>query len=475
MKQLFLCILTFFLYISCSGNRTASVTGHGYPDIFPDYKEVSIPVNIAPLNFKVEKASYIKASFSCNEQLLFEIDGDNTIDIPLKKWQHLLSEYSGKQIDIAVSVWDKPHPEGIRYKSFPIYITPDSIDPYIAYRLIEPGYESWHEMDIRQRSLNSFNEEIIISSNMNEKGCVNCHSFCDYSPTDFMFHARTSPGGTIVVKDNQATKIQLSQIGSSKEGTYPHWHPSGNYIIFSTNTTRQSFYSRNPDLIEVYDLESDLVLYDIAHNTVISDPRFSGPTSFETFPAWAPDGKRLYYCCAPAKQLPKELKELRYSICSVSFDPESGTFGETVDTVYKATGKSASFPRISPDNRYLLYTESDYATFPIWHKEADLKMISLQDSSAVDTEILNSPDVESYHSWSSNGRWIIFSSRRLDGLYTRFFIAHFDTNGTFSKPFLLPQKDPEENSLRLKSFNIPEFIKGKVTITRSRLDHTVTD
>ena len=310
---------------------------------------------------------------------------------------------------------------------------------------------------------------------MNEKGCVNCHSFCNYSPTDFMFHARTSPGGTVVVKNNQATKIQLSQIGSPKEGTYPYWHPSGNYIIFSTNTTRQSFYSRNPDLIEVYDLESDLVLYDIAHNTVITDPRFSGPGSFETFPAWAPDGKRLYFCSAPAKQLPKELKELKYSICSVSFDPESGTFGETIDTFYTATGKSASFPRISPDNRYLLYTESDYATFPIWHKEADLKMISLQDSSTVDTDILNSPDVESYHSWSSNGRWIIFSSRRLDGLYTRFFIAHFDKNGTFSKPFLLPQKDPEENDLRLKSFNIPEFIKGKVTITRSQLDHTVTD
>ena len=97
-------------------------------------------------------------------------------------------------------------------------------------------------------------------------------------------------GGTIIIKNNQPTKVQLSQLGSSKEGTYPHWHPSGKYIIFSTNTTRQSFYSRNPNLIEVYDLESDLVLYDLVHNTVITDPRFNGPASFETFPAWAPDG-----------------------------------------------------------------------------------------------------------------------------------------------------------------------------------------
>lgn len=244
---------------------------------------------------------------------------------------------------------------------------------------------------------------------------------------------------------------------------------------FSTNATRQSFYSRNPNLIEVYDLESDLILYDPVRNTVITDPRFNGPESFETFPAWAPDGKRLYYCTAPAKQLPKRLREVKYSICSVSFDPDSGSFGETIDTIYTAHNKSASFPRISPDNQYLLFTESDYATFPIWHKEADLKMISLQDSASVNTDILNSPDVESYHSWSSNGKWIIFSSRRLDGLYTRFFIAHLNKNGKFSKPFLLPQKDPDENNLRMKSFNIPEFIKDKITITRSQLDHTVTD
>lgn len=122
-------------------------------------------------------------------------------------------------------------------------------------------------------------------------------------------------GGTIIIKNNQPTKVQLSQLGSSKRRNLSPRHPSGKYIIFSTNTTRQSFYSRNPNLIEVYDLESDLVLYDLVHNTVITDPRFNGPASFETFPAWAPDGKRLYYCTAPARQLPKRLKEIKYSIC----------------------------------------------------------------------------------------------------------------------------------------------------------------
>ena len=85
----------------------------------------------------------------------------------------------------------------------------------------------------------------------------------------FLNWSKAAQAGTIIIKNNQPVKVQLSQLGSSKEGTYPHWHPSGKYIIFSTNATRQSFYSRNPNLIEVYDLESDLILYDPVRNTVI--------------------------------------------------------------------------------------------------------------------------------------------------------------------------------------------------------------
>ena len=53
MKQLLLSLLTFFLYIGCTENRIASKLGNTYPDIFPDYKGISIPINIAPLNFTV--------------------------------------------------------------------------------------------------------------------------------------------------------------------------------------------------------------------------------------------------------------------------------------------------------------------------------------------------------------------------------------------------------------------------------------
>ena len=165
--------------------------------------------------------------------------------------------------------------------------------------------------------------------------------------------------------------------------------------------------------------------------------------------------------------MPAERKELHYSILRVGFDSNSGKLGEAIDTVYNARtqGGSASFPRVSPDGKYLLFTLSDFGTFPIWHNEADLKMIDLHTGASVDIDVWNDNDnTESYHSWSNNGRWVMFSSRRLDGRYTRLFIAGLDKNGKPRKPFLLPQKDPRQNTLRLKSYNIPEFMDGKVVM-----------
>ena len=91
--------------------------------------------------------------------------------------------------------------------------------------------------------------------------------------------------------------------------------------------------------------------------------------------------------------------------------------------------------------------------------------MDLTDRSIRRLDELNSPEVESYHSWSSNGKWVIFSTRREDGAYTRLYISHLEDNGTFSKPFALPQRDPDFNTEFLYSYNIPEFMKEPVRIS----------
>jgi hypothetical protein len=117
-----------------------------------------------------------------------------------------------------------------------------------------------------------------------------------------------------------------------------------------------------------------------------------------------------------------------------------------------------------------MITLSDHATFPIWHQEADLWMIDLQNGNKpIQLDALNSPSVESYHSWSSNGHWVVFSSRRKDGLYTRPYIAYIAADGTTGKPFILPQERGDFYQECMTSFNIPELVKGKVEVERYSL------
>ena len=445
----------------CSKIKRAALTADVLPPIFPDYIGVTAPVNIAPLNFMIEGAEHIQAVLCVDGKELTTVCGsDGVVDIPVDEWHTITAQAIGKKIDVEVSMWNDANPDGIKYKPFPIYVSKDKIDPWIAYRLVEPGYESWRYMGIYQREIASFDEFEIAGNKTTKSACVNCHHFNNRSSKNMMFHARGGNGGTIFLENGKTKKVK-----PGAKVVYPAWHPEGRYIAFSSNDTHQVFYGEGRQVLEVFDYSSDLVMYDTKENKVITDPRFNNEEYMETFPGWSPDGKWLYFCSAVSKKMPDERKDLHYNILRVGFDSNSCKFGETIDTVYNARihGGSASFPRVSPDGKYLLYTLADFATFPIWHNEADLKMIDLQSGAPVDISVWNDKDnTDSYHSWSNNGRWVLFSSRRLDGRYTRLFIAGLDNNGKPCKPFLLPQKDPRQNTLRLKSYNIPEFMDGKV-------------
>lgn len=201
---------------------------------------------------------------------------------------------------------------------------------------------------------------------------------------------------------------------------------------------------------------------------MITTKAISSENAFETFPCFSADGQSLYFASAVAVDtVERNYEKVKYSICRIAFNTENQTFGEKVDTLYNARteGRSAVFPRISPDGRLLVFTVSDYGNFTIWHRDAELYVTDLKtDDTRALTEI-NSEDVESYHSFCSNGRWMVFSSRRDDGLYTRPYFTHIDSLGQFSKPFMLPQKDPRNYYLmQNNSYNIPEFIKREVDL-----------
>lgn len=464
-------IVIALLISSCSTWKEPAETTDNYPEIFPDYIGVTIPCNIAPMNFMVEDAEKIQAEFSVDGTSLLRVTGRNgVLDIPVKEWKNVLDAAAGKAIDVSVSVWSEANPDGTAYLPFEMHVAQDSIDEYLVYRLIEPSYIEYRQLGIYQRQTSTFKEEAIVTNKTCLTTCINCHSFSSNSPENILFHIRGPKGGTVLYEDENYRKIDFTKIGIGKNMTYPAWHPEGRYIAFSSNTTHQVFYTEGRQQVEVFDVASNIVIYDVKTGEVITDPRFLTEETLETFPAWSADGKELYFASHKAKKVPVVFTpDMQYDLVKVSFDPETGRLGSQVDTVYNSriNGGSVSYPRISPDGKYLLYTLSDYGTFPIWHNEADLKMIELATGEDVDINIWNTPDqAESYHNWSSDGRWVVFGSRRLDGRFTRLFIAHMGADGKPCKPLLLPQEDPREHEWRLKSFNVPEFVTGKVELPK---------
>lgn len=462
-KNIYLLMLAALL--SCSDSVKVDRTLSDAPDIFPDYAGVVVPPNIAPLNFRLKDlAVETRAVFSFEGQQ-FEVKGDNgSFTIPSSKWKKILEVAAGQSI--LVTVQAKQGDEWVAYAPFTIQVAQEKVDSYLAYRLIDPGYELWNKMGIYQRNLENYTQSAIIENSMSGNNCMNCHSFCMQDPDKMLFHMRETFPGTILVNGDKIEKLNTKTKETISSLVYPSWHPSGKYVAFSVNATKQAFHLNDKNRVEVYDETSDVVVYDVDKHEIVTSSNIFSKDAFETFPTFSPDGKTLYFCTAEARPIPKEYSDIKYSLCSVSFDPATRAFGTQVDTLYnaKSGGMSASFPRVSPDGRHLLYTLSGYGNFSIWHKDADLYMADLSTGVSRPLTEVNSDDVDSYHSWSSNSRWFVFSSRRMDGLYTRPYIAYVSADGRIGKPFLLPQKNTDFYHDFMKSFNIPEFITGKVKV-----------
>jgi Tol biopolymer transport system component len=441
-------------------------SSNNVPKIYPDYTNLTIPYNIAPLNFRIEEVAddYVTTIYSTKGEKI--ITTGKNINIRLKNWRKLLDENKGAAL--YVDIYLKRNGKWQKFQ-FRDTISPEPIDEYISYRLIEPSYELYANMSINQRNLTNFDERKIYSSALQNQ-CMNCHSYQNYNKTGNMqLHLRGTQGGTIITKNGKLEKVNLKTDKIPKGAVYPSWHPTQNLIAYSTNAIGQSFHSKDNQKVEVMDTQSDLILYDVDKNEVKYIIQTND--SLETFPYWAPDGKALYFVSAYFKPttddtytyIATNYKDIKYNIRKMSFDPETYTFGQ-IQNVYEASaiGKSATFPRVSPDGKYLLFTMADYGNFHIWHKSSDLYLMDIKTNKVRNFSEINSPDVESYHSWSSNGRWILFSSRRDDGSYTRLYITYFDKNGKAHKPFILPQNETSFYEQLFKSYNIPEFMVSPV-------------
>ena len=464
---LFACVIVWLT--SCKETVTNPEILTAMPEISPDYVGITIPASIAPLNFSVVDS---------NDKLHLRAEGDKTgalevfssgfIAFPEKKWKQLLADNTGDTIRFTLSV--KSGGVWKQYAPFWMYVSPHPIDYGLVYRLIAPGYEVYSKMGIYQRKLSNFEQTLVLENTIIPGACINCHSFNQTQPQKMSLHVRGQNGGTVIQNHEKLKILDTKTSETISGGVYPYWHPSERFIAYSVNTTQQVFHLSKEKLIEVLDYASDIVVYDIETNELFSSELLM-TTNFETFPVFSPDGKILYFCCASEQKVPNDYKKVRYNLCSISFDASNRTFGEKIDTLIRVDdiGKSISFPKPSFDGKFIMYTLLDYGNFGIWHPEADLYLLNLETGTTHELTEANSPYADSYHNWSSNSRWFVFGSRRMDKLYTRPYIAAIDENGKAGKPFLLPQKNPGMYLASLYSYNVPEFINAPVKLDANRV------
>ena len=465
-------ILTLLLAAACltlsacgdRENATAVAGSEGPLVIYPDYKEVTVPPNIAPLNFRYAMHGVRKA------RTTFTVDGKSVtvkgaeVEWRVRAWKAFLADAAGKTILVEAEAEVEGRPVSDRWQ---IFVSEDPIDGYLTYRLIEPSYQMFNEVSIVERCVENFDETVLCDYKHTNNACMNCHvhgqSRGDYS----LYYIRGPRGGAILNRGGELRKLTLNAPGMLSGTVYGELHPSGRFGVFSTNVIIPSFHTLAGDRMEVYDTASDLTVADFDNNLMINVPHVARADKFETFPCFSVDGNSVYYCVADTLPVPERIRDVKYDLVRADFDPATGRIGERVDTVWsgRAHDASACHPKASPDGRWLMFSAADYGTFPLFHTECTLQLTDLGTGVTRPLDEIKGDKSDSYHSWSSNSRWFVFASKRGDGQYGKPYFCHLDADGRTTKPFVLPQKSSRFYLYNLKSFNVPDLGNASTGMT----------
>jgi len=137
-----------------------------------------------------------------------------------------------------------------------------------------------------------------------------------------MFIVTRSPtfgSAAILVADGKAEKI------GTRFG-YTAWHPSGRLAAYSINKVWRFFHAAGAEVRDVVDLDAALAYYIVESRKAKRVPRAADKHRLETYPAWSPDGRYLYYCSAPIFWIdrnevpPARYAEVKYDLMRISYD-----------------------------------------------------------------------------------------------------------------------------------------------------------
>jgi Flp pilus assembly protein TadD len=310
--------------------------------------------------------------------------------------------------------------------------------------------------------------------------CGNCHSFADNGSVlgldvdygnDKGAYAILPVSKHMVLDDAKITTWSdyRRDDGELTFGLLSRVSPTGRYVV-STVKDRSVFVA-TPDIMFsqlFFPIKGVLVVYDRETKTYAALPGADDPQYVQTNAAWSPDGKYLTFARAKAyhadhleqqngalvdqKDVPEftvDKQPFRYDLYRIPFNDGKGGTPEPLAGA-SDDGMSNFFPKYSPDGKWIVFCKAK--SYMLLQPDSELWIVPAAGGVARRLRT-NTARMNSWHSWSSNGRWLVFSSK-VNGPYTQLFLTHVDENGDDSPPVLLERFTAPD-----RAANIPEFVK----------------
>jgi Flp pilus assembly protein TadD len=310
--------------------------------------------------------------------------------------------------------------------------------------------------------------------------CGNCHSFADNGSVlgldvdygnDKGAYAVIPTAKEMVMSDDKIITWAdyKKEDGELTFGLLSRVSPTGRYVV-STVKDRSVFVA-TPEIAFsqlFFPIKGILVVYDRETKKFTELPGADDPEYVQSNAVWSPDGKEIMFARSKAyraekldqknaalideKDVPeftRDKKPFRYDLYRVPFNDGKG--GKAVPVVgASGDGRSNFFPKYSPDGKWVVFCKAN--SYMLLQPDSELYIVPTAGGEArrlkYNTKLMNS-----WHSWSSNSRWLVFSSK-VNTPYTQLFLTHIDENGNDSPPVLLEQFTSPD-----RAANIPEFVK----------------
>ena len=258
-------------------------------------------------------------------------------------------------------------------------------------------------------------------------------------------------------EDQQPTFGLLSQVS-----------PDGRYVA-STVKDRSVFVPTDDLAFSqlFFPIKGILAIYDRQAKEFHALPGADDPRLVQSNPVWSPDGKYLVFARAEAYRLKnlrndanvlltqaecreflEDGKIFRFDLYRIPFNSGRGGKPEPLEGA-SHNGASNYFPRFSPDGRWIVFCKAN--SFMLLQPDSELYLIPAQGGPARRLRG-NTSRMNSWHSWSPNGKWLVFSSKAFSP-YTQLFLTHIDEHGESSVPVVLSRFSAPD-----RAANIPEFV-----------------